>query len=272
MKIPTINDYLTVAIGHPFINMDDLSFVPGFIRTDEFQTILTDNIRLKYAGFRLRKMYFGEYKETLIKSNCNAIYRMNAYKYTHLYETTQLDYNPIENYRMVETGTDKNEGETEVITDIGERTITNNNGQQTITYRNGEVNQQLNYGENRQTNQTGVAPNETSVYNNLEQTISTTNARQDTNITNEITNTEQRSDKVDSMIEGGKMDTTNTKNNNTLTHSLERSGNIGVTTSQQMLESERQISDFSIYDIIAKDIIKQLCNLNLNEGWCDYGW
>ena len=41
---------------------------------------------------------------------------------------------------------------------------------------------------------------------------------------------------------------------NTRKDTLKRSGNIGVTTSQQMLESERAVANFSIAKIIAKDV------------------
>lgn len=36
-------------------------------------------------------------------------------------------------------------------------------------------------------------------------------------------------------------------------------GNIGVTTSQQMIISERDVSNFSIYDIIAQDFAREFC-------------
>ena len=42
-------------------------------------------------------------------------------------------------------------------------------------------------------------------------------------------------------------------------HSGRTHGNIGVTTSQQMLQSERDVADFSIYDVIAKDFAQEFC-------------
>lgn len=36
-------------------------------------------------------------------------------------------------------------------------------------------------------------------------------------------------------------------------------GNVGVTTTQQMLEEERRIADFNIYDTIAEDFKKDFC-------------
>ena len=45
----------------------------------------------------------------------------------------------------------------------------------------------------------------------------------------------------------------------TTTHKFTRSGNVGVTTSQQMLESERNIAMFNFIGIVAHDIIKSIC-------------
>lgn len=42
-------------------------------------------------------------------------------------------------------------------------------------------------------------------------------------------------------------------------HTGRAHGNIGVTTSQQMLQSERDIADFSIYDVIAQDFASDFC-------------
>lgn len=59
---------------------------------------------------------------------------------------------------------------------------------------------------------------------------------------------------------GTTSDTTNitttnkTTGNETTTHEITRSGNIGVTTSQQMIESERKLAMFSVVDIFVKAI------------------
>lgn len=42
------------------------------------------------------------------------------------------------------------------------------------------------------------------------------------------------------------------------THNLNRTGNIGVTTTQQMIESERKVLEMRFVDIICKDIIKYM--------------
>ena len=48
--------------------------------------------------------------------------------------------------------------------------------------------------------------------------------------------------------------TVTTAGNETTAHELTRSGNIGVTTSQQMIESERKLAMFSVVDIFVKAI------------------
>lgn len=74
-------------------------------------------------------------------------------------------------------------------------------------------------------------------------------------------------DKSDSFINdtqitnaGTTSDTTNitttnkTTGDETTTHEITRSGNIGVTTSQQMIESERKLAMFSVVDLFIKAI------------------
>nr|DAM70914.1 MAG TPA: hypothetical protein [Caudoviricetes sp.] len=48
--------------------------------------------------------------------------------------------------------------------------------------------------------------------------------------------------------------TVTTAGNETTEHEITRSGNIGVTTSQQMIESERKLAMFSVVDIFVKAI------------------
>lgn len=45
------------------------------------------------------------------------------------------------------------------------------------------------------------------------------------------------------------------------THSGRAHGNIGVTTTQKMIEEERRVSGFNIYDYIADSFKKRFCIL-----------
>lgn len=63
-------------------------------------------------------------------------------------------------------------------------------------------------------------------------------------------------------------------NNSNLTHTLTRKGNIGVTTTQQMINSERDIACFNLIQTIAIDFVDNFCIRNYNtyanyEGYED---
>ena len=49
------------------------------------------------------------------------------------------------------------------------------------------------------------------------------------------------------------------ENNNSNTHEGSRTGNIGVTTSQQMLESEYKIAEWNVYEHIADMFVTDFC-------------
>lgn len=109
-------------------------------------------------------------------------------------------------------------------------------------------------------------------YNKLAETTKLTynpieNYNMRENVTNEnigvtssdSTNSEYTID-TDTLKESMQNVTTNNSNINGITET-ERSGNIGVTTTQQMIESERKISDFNLYDIMCMDFVNTFCFL-----------
>lgn len=137
--------------------------------------------------------------------------KSHKYEYDKLVDTLSLEYNPIENYSMIEKGTD---------------TRTPN-----ITQTNKGVN----------TNTVGVDTSITTGKTTFDKSDSFIN---DTKTTNTGTNT----DKQDINT------TVTTAGNEKTVHEFTRSGNIGVTTSQQMIESERQLAMFSVVDLFVKAI------------------
>lgn len=58
---------------------------------------------------------------------------------------------------------------------------------------------------------------------------------------------------------------TETKSYNS-TDKVTRQGNIGVTSTQSLIEQERQVAMFSLYDVIAKDIVDFICTVDY--GYC----
>lgn len=115
---------------------------------------------------------------SVLRSKLKYYWGINRARVAHYVETTQYDYNPIENYDMTETSTDTRE--------------TAAGGKSTA----------------KGTNKVNTYLNDSAAYPDSEnQTDSTT-------------------------------ETTSTDVN---THKLSRHGNIGVTTSQQMIQSERSL-------------------------------
>ena len=137
--------------------------------------------------------------------------KSHKYEYDKLVDTLSLEYNPIENYSMTETGTD---------------TRTPN-----ITQTSKGVN----------TNTVGVDTSITTGKTTFDKSDSFIN---DTKTTNTGTNTDTQD--IDTTV--------TTAGNEKTVHEFTRSGNIGVTTSQQMIESERQLAMFSVVDLFVKAI------------------
>ena len=132
--------------------------------------------------------------------------RKHQYNWKKLYDTTLLEYNPIENYDRMEEWNDTD-------TESGSSTVTNeimNTG--TITEQNTAFN-------------AGLADHAKEISDN-----GTTNNGSGTN----------------------KRDAKHTR-------SGRAHGNIGVTTSQQMIQSEREVAIFNIYDIIAESFVENFC-------------
>lgn len=125
------------------------------------------------------------------------IYNLNGANWAREYATLDLEYNPINNYDMHESGTD----------------IKDNTGTQGVTHTGTQVD-------------ADVISNSNNVYgfNSVSAVGDTTSSANDTNTrTNNLT--DERTDDLSEVID----------------HTLTRSGNIGVTTSQQLIESERNL-------------------------------
>ena len=145
-----------------------------------------------------------------------------TYKYDKLIKTLSIEYNPIDNYNMVENGTDL----TSKGTTTAEATVSSNS------------NVTNNYGAN--TTQSSTAPYDSLDYRPV----------------NKVDNLAR----TDSAESSGSSTTTSssTPGDETVTHELTRKGNIGVTTTQQMIQSEREVASFNIIEEYFKDINKYL--------------
>lgn len=185
-----------------------------------------------YHGSRSGNKIIGSLLENYLDNNtvsddnkiiiAQAIYTIYIKNWNALYKTLSLEYNPIENYSMTETENvqDSHNGTLE-----SNGTDTNTNTENTIV--NDTSNNQL-WGFNS-----------TDSVNSDKQIGDTTkNVDGSMNTTHKNTDTETKNITSDRM--------------------LKRSGNIGVTTSQQMIESERQLWLWNFFESVFSDIDKIL--------------
>ena len=160
------------------------------------------------------------------------IHQRFASKWKHIWDALNTAYNPLENYSMLEERTP----------DITkERTLdtTEERTPNTTKTTNGK-------GTTKTDSETGVFG-----FNSPQPNPSGTI---DGNQSDEIINRTETETGTDTTTEGGTI--TDTESGK---ETLERSGNIGVTTSQQMLQSEFEVRKYDFYKEIYKDIDSILC-------------
>lgn len=285
----TINDYILLVGTNPFTNTDFISNGYAPLNDTTFQSVLSDYISFNHGELNIRYRLEDSVIEnpSIMQDIIVNLYNANKYKYETLYNTTLLKYEPLQNYDRTEEVTDNIERSGTNDTTFGSRTDastannTTNIGAQDITNKNdetakiGAINTETNSSTSKkgsESNEKEVAPYDSENYYNQEKdtlsftnrsdtnnSTTTTNARTDTR-TN--TNTEKvgaRQDTTESStsnIFGEHTDVSSKNENETYTHKSRMYGNIGVTTSQQMLESEREVAYFNFVSIIAHDIIK----------------
>lgn len=183
---------------------------------------------------------------------CTSIMAVYGVKWSKLWTTLSLEYNPIENYSMVETMTND-----KTVTNYG-RTITRTDN---LTHSTSSTDTQQN-SQTQSNTQEDTANINRGVYgfNSTEATPSevesqTKNMTQNVSITDNKEGTTQTTSTdggTQTSAEGG-------EDSNTRNYTLTRKGNIGVTTSQQMIESERALWMWDFFrQVVYPDIDKML--------------
>lgn len=201
-----------------------------------------DTIMLAYWGKRI--LFDDDLKNTELLATAN-IYD-NLYKWQKIIETTQLSYNPISNYDSEETETTN-----------FDRTEKNISNEKVINGNQHEKNK-MTHTPNLTTKTQGGDTNQTSPYNNdnFYNANKTTTDLSVTNTGNSVDENEITSDEYVNT-----RDNTDDNNVNDLTvRHMVRSGNIGVTSSQQMIMQERSIADLHIIRDIAHEIVNAISN------------
>ena len=285
----TINDYIVLVGDNPFTNANFITNGYAPLNDTTFQSVLSDYISFNHGNLNIRYTL-----EDSVKNNPsilqNAIvnwYNTHKYQYEKLYNTTLLKYDPLQNYDRTEEITDNTERNGTNDTTFGSRTNnstinnTTNIGAQdnantdNETTKIGTINTETNSSTSKkgsESNEKEVAPYDAETYYNQEKdtlsftnrsdtnnSTTTTNARTDTRTNTNNEKVGARKDTTESSTSntfGGHTDATSRNENETYTHTSHMYGNIGVTTSQQMLASEREVAYFNFVSIVAHDIIK----------------
>jgi hypothetical protein len=159
--------------------------------------------------------------------------------WTRLYKTTLLDYNPIENYDRTEEWTEGENSARSVDAETTGNSTTDSTGS---TNASGT------------TTASDTGQKFVSAYNETDFTP----IEKDTDTQTGSSDTEQREEgnvKVKTTADT----TTNETEKRDLVRSGRAHGNIGVTTSQQMIESEREVSLYNIIDVIITSFKNRFC-------------
>ena len=163
--------------------------------------------------------------------------KANEYTWQKLYDSTQFNYNPIWNVDA---------SITEESEDDHTRSFTNTGSNTRSITRTGS-------GSNNETiNLTNTE--DVQGFNSSAWQDATKNTQSGTDNISMTSN--------DTVNDGNTTnDSGSERNNGTVTNTISRTGNIGVTTTQQMIEQEREIAKFSIINYIAVSFKERFCLL-----------
>lgn len=159
--------------------------------------------------------------------------------WTRLYKTTLLDYNPIENYDRMEEWTEAEDTKKNTEANATGTSTTDTDGTST-----------------RQSNTDGVINDQkyVSAYNETDFTPT----ERDNNTQSE-TNESTQTDVGTVAVKASAENTTDETGNRNLLRKGRAHGNIGVTTSQQMIEAERDVAQYNIIDVIINSFKNRFC-------------
>lgn len=179
-----------------------------------------------------------------------------------LWTTCNFEYNPIWNYDRTEEGTDTNVGKNQDTRNFSNVTdFTRNLSEKDDTDRSETVNTENDYNSSSTEN----VNNKVAAFNNglTDSTTSTTIGSQsghnDGDIDTTISDNRSISQTGTTKTTNSDTGTLTMDRDNTATHDFRAYGNIGVTTTQQMIEQEREVDKFNIYDYIVNDFKQNFC-------------
>lgn len=216
---------------------------------------------------------------------------MNKYKYDGLFKTLSFEYNPIFNTEWKQTdkfgkqSIEDINGKTKETSNYGEHNNIQSDefgiGKETITI--GGKNSSDTYGSKviNDDPYSDINTHESNGYNSLtgtpdgkdtlqagarqhtEEGYTDSHEEQESIDTRETeAKTDKHSSKSDAYIDTRETDEVINKHNiDAYENSITKSGNIGVMSTQDLIGQERQIVDWSFWEVLYNDIINEICSL-----------
>lgn len=210
--------------------MDYLQINPNltlFPNVDYLSNYKDNHIYIDRALLRQNLSWFFDFEnENDFLLAITDLFYINDYKYRTLAGSEEFSYSPIENYDLYED----------------ETINTQNSGTNTFDMGNQSITQSVQSSEKTNTRVNEVSPMNTVDFVNHDKSVDTVNPYTDTS----------------NQTNSSRQDITTVDMKNDVGRELRRHGNIGVRSSQELIEQERRIADFSIYQVIWKDVVDNL--------------
>ena len=307
-------------ISYPFMSDSFLNTtVDNPTSSAEFQELLKNYIYENFGIYQISPLIVMRENSTeksfddIISEISTLVYKANEYRYNTLYSTIIQEYDPIENYKMIEEITINYQGDEKTVNQFlgkekstinykgEESTVDSKSGTDTnVLTKNGTESNSLSKSGTENVNEsdtrgdvtttTKKAPFDSENFYNESQDLTSQSKADVKNTTTTFTDRVDNNTTTFANRTDNEQITYNSSNNinksfngrsdenikefdgradeslksfmdrkDVTTHT--RSGNIGVTTSQQMLESQRLLANFKFVDIVARDIVKKIAIL-----------
>ena len=307
-------------LSYPFMSDSFLNTtVDNPTSSAEFQELLKNYIYENFGIYQISPLIVMRENSTektfddIISEISTLVYKANEYRYNTLYSTIIQEYDPIENYKMIEEITVNYQGDEKTVNQFlgkekntinykgEESTVDSKSGTDTnVLTKNGTESNSLSKSGSENVNEsdtrgdvtttTKKAPFDSENFYNESQDLTSQSKADVKNTTTTFTDRVDNNTTTFANRTDNEQITYNSSNNinksfngrsdenikefdgradeslksfmdrkDVTTHT--RSGNIGVTTSQQMLESQRLLANFKFVDIVARDIVKKIAIL-----------
>ena len=244
MRTVTLNEYIDVVGTIPSANYRPLNDTSNI-------SILNDILSMLYGRLSILDALTSD----MVSNNIKLIFAINEYKYTKLYETTQADFDILENVNASETETTTHTSSIKDTENIGARKAeerSTNDSTADITNTGSTT------ASGGETNIHSVAAyDSTDKFADETKDAHTMDSRKDT--TESMSKNTVSASGGTETTEDARTNTNEHTESTSTTRSLTRHGNIGVTSSTQLLQGVRDLANFSFYRVVAQDIIAQIC-------------